>query len=613
MLDPFWAPSLADGVLDIFTLPDTPLFELADALTLGLAQGEAKITHLSVEDIPCGDTSSDKAVEKTRHWLDECTTNHTHCGSKVQRQLPTRVLDLRRFSWPHSTHISLLVSNSETGDYACLSHCWGKTKSITTTRKNLSTHKQEIPWSSLPKTFQETIMFTSKLSIDFLRIDSLCIIQDDGDDWEKESAKMASIYTNNVVTIAAMKSPDHVGGLFANALTDYTAHPIPAHDIKGCLHTIYARKRLPHYPAGLNVYEQQKHIYPLLSRAWVYQERFLSPRVLHFTQNELWWECNTLEYCECGYLQSPSLSPPEQAIVTLIDKQFRSPKIARAASINQNSSLLQLTAAWRESVQGYSALALTFEKDTLPALSGLAKQMQNYRKDNYIAGLWESTLLQDLVWTLWLGYPSRRHDEWIAPTWSWASIQGIISFHYCPSNSTGSDFRERQNTSSAVAEQQQDYEIYASLLDNVIVPEGSDSTGRILSGHIILSAPVIAGKLEYLSRSYNGEPERRQYGFIFPGGETRHIWGDYKLREETRGFVPEGESVYTLRVLRVVREDVCLVLRRSLLVSGAFERIGVLNATTGWLQRRRAQKYNFLRPSSWKDVKAEEHRIMKLV
>jgi hypothetical protein len=72
-------------------------------------------------------------------------------------------------------------------EYMTLSHCWGKLPIKVLTTKDLKDMKNSISWNELPKTFQDAILITKKLAIDYLWIDSLCIIQDSKDDWAKES------------------------------------------------------------------------------------------------------------------------------------------------------------------------------------------------------------------------------------------------------------------------------------------------------------------------------------------------------------------------------------------------------------------------------------------
>jgi hypothetical protein len=62
-----------------------------------------------------------------------------------------------------------------------------------------------VGWDTLPKNFRKAVLVARNLGVQYLWIDSLCIIQDDTDDWTRESANMCSIYTHSYTTIAATK------------------------------------------------------------------------------------------------------------------------------------------------------------------------------------------------------------------------------------------------------------------------------------------------------------------------------------------------------------------------------------------------------------------------
>jgi hypothetical protein len=111
--------------------------------------------------------------------------------------------------------VKLIEPEGVTGKYFCLSHCWGPEQIITTTRTNLQAHKREIPLNSLPKTFRDAVLLTKRFGIAYIWIDSLCIVQDDNNDWKIESAKMERIYREAQLTIAATRSSSGAGGLYA--------------------------------------------------------------------------------------------------------------------------------------------------------------------------------------------------------------------------------------------------------------------------------------------------------------------------------------------------------------------------------------------------------------
>lgn len=73
----------------------------------------------------------------------------------------------------------------------------------------------------MPKTFIDAIIVTRYLGLRYIWIDSLCICQDDDQDWARESARMCDVYSNAHLVIAANRSPDCTGGCF------HTRNPRP--------------------------------------------------------------------------------------------------------------------------------------------------------------------------------------------------------------------------------------------------------------------------------------------------------------------------------------------------------------------------------------------------
>jgi hypothetical protein len=74
--------------------------------------------------------------------------------------------------------------------YVALSHVLGTSKNSILESGNEASMKHAIPWDSLPQTYRDTIWVCQRLDIEYLWIDSLCIKQDDNQDWDREAAKM---------------------------------------------------------------------------------------------------------------------------------------------------------------------------------------------------------------------------------------------------------------------------------------------------------------------------------------------------------------------------------------------------------------------------------------
>lgn len=145
------------------------------------------------------DSSSNECVQLAASWIKECAESHQDYLRLEHTPLPTRVIQVGSdLEEPY-----LYVSTQENADYIALSHCWGGMVPTTTTLATLEQHQREIRFSELPRTFRDAITVTRKLNIQYLWIDSLCIIQDSPDDWEREAAKMGTVYRNSLVCIAA--------------------------------------------------------------------------------------------------------------------------------------------------------------------------------------------------------------------------------------------------------------------------------------------------------------------------------------------------------------------------------------------------------------------------
>ncbi|CAG8949841.1 hypothetical protein HYFRA_00004168 [Hymenoscyphus fraxineus] len=369
---------------------------------------------LSIRDYKLNGLSS---VEIAAQWTKECLSTHLNCQIKVETNLPNRVL----FIGKESADVRLFQTNNIMGSYACLSHCWGQKDLLRTTVNNLDVHKEAIPWDHLPKTFQDAISVARQLSIDYLWIDSLCIVQDDEDDWIRESQTMCEVYQNSLLTIAATSAPDASTGLFLKHGKPRRRFNIPGKTSAGMEFSLEAHER-----RGSCVHPDFRETtaqWPLLRRAWVFQERLLSPRFIQFGSEELIWECQEKFECECGQDLRGSAGIWEK-------KQFH-----EAMNEHNNTGLVT---QWQYMVAGYSSLELSYASDKLPALSGLAKQMHSKRPDeNYCAGLWSGSLCTDLLWLIQNGRHDFGHNindyshqvpAYRAPSWSWASTDERIFY-----------------------------------------------------------------------------------------------------------------------------------------------------------------------------------------
>ena len=159
---------------------------------------------------------------------------------------------------------------------------------------------------------------------------------------------------------------------------------------------------------------------PLYERAWTLQEQMLSSRVLVYSSSQVWWECLEVKGCDRG---KPYSIQSDGSTIGSLPRNGLAKRVEHNVNHNHN----YLWNAWQEIVEDYSGRKLSVAMDKLPALSALASNFSGIWSCAYYAGLWERRLLEGLSWYLYEP-PSWKADEYIAPSWSWASTVGDIGW-----------------------------------------------------------------------------------------------------------------------------------------------------------------------------------------
>jgi hypothetical protein len=229
-----------------------------------------------------GNTSSDGTLDLIEHWLAEYPCNHSACvAARVNDR--EEILHGVRFLQITDPHTILLREDMVPYQYACLTHCWGGSEIIPkTTVANKAIHiERGLSVGSLPETFRETVHVCHRIGIDFVWIDSLCIVQDGDWDWRSQAARMADIYAESTLTIAAAKASDPTGGLFSDIDKVHRGAHLPGFT------NVYVRKMTPE-----NIF-LHKRFSTLERRGWTYRELVLSPRIIRFEANQVSWEYRT--------------------------------------------------------------------------------------------------------------------------------------------------------------------------------------------------------------------------------------------------------------------------------------------------------------------------------
>ncbi|TLD22983.1 hypothetical protein PspLS_07044 [Pyricularia sp. CBS 133598] len=349
-----------------------------------------------------------------RSWLEDCDRDHPDCAAIVNSnsRLPSFLLDVGYDGPADQNSIRLHATcEGETSRYTALSHCWGGVVSVMTTKDTLEAHTSSgIPFSSLPATFRDAVLVTRAIGVKYLWIDCLCIIQDDNSHWEIESSKMASIYQRATLVIGANMSPNsHVGFVRSDPRHDKLLEPVSPVigtiiNDDGSISNLRCRPNVKHEEVPDPVFESSsdpKRTMPLLDRGWTLQEHMLATRFVHFDSFSMKWECRSR---------------------LAGDRWQRGASVSYKLKLESSKAMAWPCDFWTGMATMYCQRSLTRASDFLPALSGIATHMQNFGAGNYLAGIWQSTLPQGLLWMWWRDKLARA-VPYRAPTWSWASLE----------------------------------------------------------------------------------------------------------------------------------------------------------------------------------------------
>lgn len=407
-----------------------------------------------------------------------------HRGTKVTVNL------VETWPWHKSDRIKAGY-NGGNNRYVTLSHCWGGQVSHRLLRSNYDDRLQGIPVDELPKTFQDAVYFAASLEeVGYIWIDSLCIIQEDEQDWLEQSVEMDRVYSETFLNLSATAALNSKGGLFRDGEFELLKEESVSLNIEG-LPLAYDRKDLPRClhdrkrfllrqctitDASFWANEVDKG--PVNTRGWVLQERLMSPRVLHFCQDQVGWECaccNTSQpFAARGRhkLSVENQGPRYHSIVEGIRQRMMDANHEANADTPTVFSPFEI---WAAVVTAYSKTAISYSQDKLIALSGLAKIIAEETGCAYVAGLWRTHLASQLLWYVDPVYhPVDRSfshqatvpNEARAPSFSWSAI-----------DVTGHGITYAKTT---------DRGLLVRIEDATVNTLGNHEFGVVLDAHIIL-------------------------------------------------------------------------------------------------------------------------------
>lgn len=402
------------------------------------------------------DLGSQDNYTMAKSWIEGCCKLHRNCPRKQVAKLPTRVIDVGLLDSQQSPR--LVLSQGTEAKYATLSHCWGGEISPLLTQETLNSFRHAIPLSDLPANFRDAIFITRGIGIQYLWIDSLCIIQDSRADWEAESKTMGSIYRDALVTISAATACRSTDGIIKgpsdSGIAEESISPRLPIDNESNKMVQVSLKREE---------ESMRELFlrsPLMKRGWTLQEAILSPRILWYG-HQLFWQCPQ------GFQSADGVPPgtlmPEDSAYTEIVNVIHSLNQTDGKAPDLNLVLDD----YYNLVRDYSSRTLSYNSDKFPAFSGLAALLHPILGGEYLAGIWSMDFRKGLIW-----YKETRDCRHTlpsqAPSWSWAVTNGPVLFW----------FTTRKETTSPND---------AQLIDHKVELKSQNVYGQVDSGHLVIN------------------------------------------------------------------------------------------------------------------------------
>jgi hypothetical protein len=515
------------------------------------------------------------SYDTVKNWLHDCIDNHKDCKMPDRVDLPTRLVEVSSLGepkWARLAHTGGLM-----GNYHALSYCWGKPQPFSTTSHNFKKHMKDLPTDSLPETILDALEVTRELGNRYIWIDSLCIIQNDPADLATELGNMSKIYQNAQLTISAASAADCTKGFLQRRSSDaedrtsgYFSSPLMLNNVPG-------QFLLSKHFGWDNQY------LPINSRAWTLQETLLAQRLLIYSHATVVWKCqspsanNTDWYSSAGFMNYTT----SDICGTRIPESDKGPPVPHETPVPYDDQNMLKRMMWGNTLTHYSCRSLSNNSDKLPAVSAAAEFFSQYlgpEPGDYLAGLWRSTLVYDLLWNSDEEDSTRDHSD--VPSWSWASISGVIDDRFVPLTA-GGEFVQTVEILSCDVE-----------LQNTLVPFGMVQGGElVVCGN---KSEVLIGPSEPRSRltgkSQLFHTKSREY--VCGSEMTWDTVDDYEEVMFPNGTSPSGNvqlvKAWVLVLGRTLWESDCenlwyktargLVLQSASSRGGKYKRVGTFES-----------------------------------
>jgi len=400
--------------------------------------------------------NSDRA-NKLRKWMDHCDTKHRSCAHKALDPLFPDDMKIYLIDIPNLCLIQ--ATTAET--YVALSYVWGGVPQFRTIKSNLSDLLNQYSLrkiqNSIANVIRDAAAVVAEMQIQYLWVDSLCIIQDDATFKHSQISAMAVIYNRATATIIAASGKD------ANANLSMTGSNKEIWDLS---------REGTRGPELAILNKINKSCYN--RRGWTYQERLLSRRRIYFYEGKVYFECGAGFYGEQSVLDLKEIPWSNTSHFKTVHPRIYDINIPSSkdqpnyrARLHRDIWPMHMNfdswdigfKFWREVVEEFSTKDLTFERDAFDACLGVFTAFETYSEWPILYGLPIPLFHIALLWIPIRGSsPSRRtgkqdHEQSeidVFPSWSWIGWTGRVSLDHL-TNGVSNDFSQLHELESRIS------------------------------------------------------------------------------------------------------------------------------------------------------------------
>lgn len=383
-----------------------------------------------------------------QRWLKICQKEHgVHCSNPDK--LPEEdLLSLQPVDLLAIDLENMCICEMPYGSpFVALSYCWPAEPYLTHLKSNseelFSRRSLERNMNRLPRTIQDAIKCSQKLSFRYLWIDALCIIQDSNEHKWKQLRQMDRVYGAAELTIVCAYPVPKGTKDPCSGLPGY-ARPSPSR-----IQNVKSINGLQMAPTSMCASDALKPT-RWETRCWTYQEHHLSRRLLFFTHIQVYFLCSCNAFAEDTVGEGVSRTATIEPGTTLWSPKARySNEEASSGRWGQwtlsrakIAGIGLMMQTYENALSEYTYRDVSFPTDILNAFAGIQSVLAQAMETSFFQGLPEIFFDYALCWVPKGAYNRRKSfavqadfslfdpSNPLFPSWSWAGWETPVNLGF---------------------------------------------------------------------------------------------------------------------------------------------------------------------------------------